>query len=289
MAEGSRSVAVLTFNSVPARNPTWKYERLGRMAMENRRQYCARHGYTFVEEMPAPGDRPACWAKIPALLAALETHEWALWADSDTLVFEPDRRLEPWCDPGYDLVVQSHDEHFRRLGVDREAGLARMPINTGVFLMRRSEWSFNLLRRSYEQVDLVCHGETWNGIGEQEAMTRVLLQDPTHREHILYVDQLQNHPLFYRRGDLFVHFYGNHARHRIEANECEETIGRWERLSAAGLPFPDDRCRFHWCCIQNKDAATPSRGDVQRYWYTAQDLQGPRPHGGDTRPSESLQ
>ena len=69
---------------------------------------------------------------------------------------------------------------------------------------------------------------------------------------IKHVEHIQNHPKFYRAGDLFVHFYGNHAPCRIPPEECEEVFRRWEDANRQGAPFPADRARFHWCCIQNK-------------------------------------
>src|SRR5271163_3328185 len=110
---GRASVAVVTFNDVPTINYTFKYEVLGRIAIENRRQYCERHGYRFVSDVPIARDRPACWSKIPAILDAFETSRWVLWADSDALVFNHARSIDDLCDPEYDLVVQSHEHFFR--------------------------------------------------------------------------------------------------------------------------------------------------------------------------------
>jgi hypothetical protein len=78
--------AVITFNSIPAVNLSYKYDRLGRMAIENRRLYCERHGYTFVSEVPIEADRPACWAKIPAMLDAFAAHRWVLWASPSKVI-----------------------------------------------------------------------------------------------------------------------------------------------------------------------------------------------------------
>jgi hypothetical protein len=269
-------IAVITFNAIPAANHTFKYDRLGRMAIENRRIYCERQGYRFISEVPIAADRPACWAKIPAILEAFAEHRWVLWADSDALVFDLDRRLEDFCDPSYDMVVASHEEFFRLTGVPLAAGLERMPINTGVFLMQASPWSSDFLRRAYDQRQLVSQGEIWNGIGEQEAMTLLLQQRPEDRRRIKYVEGLQNHPKLYRPRDTFVHFYGNYARHRIPAPECEEVLCRWEDATRRGAPFPPDRARFHWCCIQNKQPGVPAdRGDVSRYLYRPEDIEAP--------------
>ena len=261
-------VAVITFNDIPQQNHTFKYERLGQMAIQNRRIYCERHGYRFIAQVLIARDRPSCWAKIPALLEAFESHSWVLCADSDTLVFNQPQRIEDYCDPDFDIVVQSHEEFFRRLGIPLEEGLARMPINTGVFLMRASAWSREFLRRAYAQTQFVSQGEVWDGIGEQEAMIWLLRQHPDDRRRIKYVEHLQNHPKFYRAGDLFVHFYGNHAPCRIPPEECEEVFRRWEDANRQGAPFPADRARFHWCCIQNKlPEGSDVRGDLAHYLY----------------------
>lgn len=270
----ANGIAVVTFNQVPAVNLTFKYEVLGRMAIENHRSYCDRHGYRFIDKVPIASDRPACWAKIPALLDALETHAWALWSDSDTLILAPERPIETFCDPDYDLIVQSHEEFFDFIGMPREEGLRRMPINSGVFLARSTTWCRDFLRRAYEATEFVSNGEVWDGVGEQEAMIALLKRNPGDLARIKCVTGLQNHPRFYRPGDVFVHFYGNYAKHRIPLTECDEVFGRWEAALRHRQPFPADRARFHWCCIQNKLANSPVvRGDLPRYLYALDDIE----------------
>jgi hypothetical protein len=266
-------LAVITFNHLPRINYTLKYEILGSMAIENRRQYCERHGYRFICDVPIASDRPACWSKIPAILAALDSHPWVLWADSDTLVFNQIQRVDRLCDDAYDLIVQSHDEFFRFIGMPLAAGLERMPINTGVFLVRSSAWSRDFLHRAYKETQFVSNGDVWDGVGEQEAMIALLRRTPKERKRIKYVNGLQNHPRFYRPGDIFVHFYGNHARHRIATTECDEVISRWNHAARRSEPFPADRARFHWCCIQNKSSDAPiTTGDLDRYLYRLEDI-----------------
>ncbi len=157
---------------------------LGPLALENHRRYCARHGYAFIDDVPVSPDRPACWAKIPAILAAFDTHEWVLWADSDTLIREDAAPLDDLCDPAFDMVVQSHAAFFRFIGVPVEQGMAQLPISTGVFLMQRSGWSRDFLARAYDETAYVTQGEVWDGIGEQEAMIALLRrQSRRHEPH----------------------------------------------------------------------------------------------------------
>jgi hypothetical protein len=262
-------LAVVTFNDVPAINYSFKYNRLGLIAMENRQKYCERHGYDFISDVEISRDRPSCWAKIPALIEALELYEWVLWADSDAIIFDQTLGLEDLCDAGYDMVFQSHDEFYNFLGIPISKGLDRMPINTGVFLIRSSTWSRAFLERTYQQTQFVFSGEIWNGIGEQEAMISLLRQNPTDRLKIKYVQNLQNHPKFFGPGDRFVHFYGNHATHIIPLPECEEIFRRWTAASRGEGPLPVDIARFHWCSIQNIQPGGPVLcGDIHHYLYS---------------------
>lgn len=266
-------LAVITINDIPAVNPTAKYEVLGRMAVEDRRRFCARHRYDFTHECPIDRSRPACWAKIPAILNALATHDWVLWADSDVLSNAPHRSIEPLCDPAYDLIVQSHDRYYRTVGLPVAEATRRMPLNTGVFLVRASEWSRDFLLRAYKETEFVTHSPIWDGIGEQEAMIALLHRAPEDLRRIKYVDDLQAPPCFLQPDTMFVHFYGSRARHLIPPGECTEVFARWQRATDRGGPLPSDPARFHWCCIQNKrpeDAAVG--GDLARYLYRTSDI-----------------
>lgn len=267
------SLAIITFNDVPTVNHTFKYDVLGRMAIENRRRYCARHGYDFISDVPIARDRPACWAKIPAILNAFRTHDWVLWADSDALVVNQSRAIEALCDPAYDLIVQTHDPYYQLLGIPVAEGRRRMPINTGVFLIRASAWAEDFLRRAYARTEFVSHGAIWDGIGEQEAMIALLHERPGDQRRIKQIDLLQCPPKFYRPGYLFMHFYGNHARHRIPLDQAEAVLAAWDRALRLSEPMSQDFARFHWCCIQNKSADRPaSGGDLPRYLYRPEDI-----------------
>ena len=228
----SSTVAVLTFNEVPAVNFSYKYEVLGPLAVENHRRWAERHGYDFLSDAPSAEGRPFCWAKIPAMIAAFETHEWVLWADSDTLVRPGAAGIDDLLDPAFDMVVQSHAAFFEFVGVPVAEGMAKMPISTGVFLMHRSDWTLDFLSRTYAETGFVTSGTVWDGIGEQEAMTALLLSRPEDLARVRHVEGLQNHPRFLTPTDRFVHLYGNHGRHLIPELESVATLRRWSAALA---------------------------------------------------------
>jgi galactosyl transferase GMA12/MNN10 family len=267
-------IALVSFNQIPPDNPSYKYERLGQMALANQRQYAARHGYAFYAEAPAHTSSPPCWEKIPAILSALRRHRWVLWADSDALVASPQCGLEDFCDPTYDLVVQCPRSYFDRISLNADAGLAAMPVNSGVFMVQATTWVHHFLQATYAMKPKPGPARFWNGIGEQEAMINVLRGQPHDIKRIRYVDALQCHPALHFKGNRFVHFYGNLARHMVPLEEAETVLQRWESAIACGAELPADMARFHWCCIQNKspDAAV-DRGGPERFLYRPQDIQ----------------
>ena len=208
---------------------------------------------------------------MPAILNALEDHEWVLWADSDTLVADMSLALEDFCDPAYDLIVQYQEFWWELIGLPNGTELA--PMNSGAFLIRSSPWSRQFLQKAYSQIQYVTYGETWDGIGDQEAMNHVIRGNPDHRKRIKYVQRLQISPKLFDPGYLLVHFYGNHAQHHISSAECASVLDRWTQAIVSGAPLPNDMMRFHWCCIQNTSALDPYvRGDLNRYLYTRQDI-----------------
>src|SRR5262249_34996202 len=129
-------IALVTFNDIPAHSLTYKYDVLGELSLENHRTYCAAHGYNFLGRASIDRSRPACWSKLSAVYSALQTHDWVLWADSDTLIFDMGARLEDLCDPRYDLIVQEQEHWWKLIGLDN--GTERFPINSGVFLIKSS-------------------------------------------------------------------------------------------------------------------------------------------------------
>ena len=181
--------------------------------------------------------RPACWGKLAVLGDLLARYEWVLWADSDALVLDLSLRADHLCDNRFDLVAQSMDAVHAAAGITPEAARSRALVNTGVFLLRSSPRSLDLLRRADAKAHLVAPPapgpwSVWDGLGDQEALAEALREHPGDQVRIATVDGLQCHPRMYRPGlDLFVHFYGNHAAHRIP------------RAEARDRPIPMGGCR----------------------------------------------
>src|SRR4051812_42125690 len=84
---------------------------LARAADYNKRDYCALHGYDLIiERQTLDPARPGVWSKILALIKHLERYEWVLWTDIDALIMDLAARLEPLCDPAFEVII-TQDMH----------------------------------------------------------------------------------------------------------------------------------------------------------------------------------
>lgn len=132
-----------------------EHERLLEIALPSFQEFARRHGYCLLTETPPAPDipRPPSWWKIPALQAALDDHDEALWLDCDTVIIDPRDDVE------VDLLAwQAVVEHHTKDG--------RVP-NLGVWLVRRPMLA--VLSRMWEMTRYLNHG-WW----EQAAMLELL-------------------------------------------------------------------------------------------------------------------
>ncbi|KAF0982262.1 hypothetical protein FDP41_011192 [Naegleria fowleri] len=126
---------------------TSDYHDIGSISTINKLFYAYKHGYDMiVYQQPFYKNsifiKPA-WNKIPMVEAQLENYEWVIWIDSDAIILRHELTLE-------DIIEISKKADWRKkdhkidliISYDINAG-----INSGIFFMRNSEWSRNVLRR----------------------------------------------------------------------------------------------------------------------------------------------
>ena len=267
-------IAIVSFNHCPAGHATLKYTRLGVVAGNALARYAARHTYVLRNSTPDLNQRHACWAKIPALLAALQDHPAAIWVDSDALVSNPELRLEDMLPDGDDLVFQQPERLFAPFGPHPTLNRQRQPINTGVFMVRRSQWTLDLLSRAYAHSKPVAPNTAWNGLGDQEAITLELAKRPDPFAGVAWVHGLQTLPQDHCHDALFVHFYGDHGDGKLPAAMCHDVVERLGPQLERFLKEPAKMALLHWCAIQNlsPDGAVRRIGP-ERFGYDAKVLE----------------
>nr|CAD1819005.1 unnamed protein product [Ananas comosus var. bracteatus] len=113
----------------------------------NKRAYAARMGYDFADAGAAAVDpsRPPNWSKIPAVRSRLPFYHWIFWNDAENILYAVIGHDDYCASP--DLVVT---EDFNG-------------VNSGVFFVRRSEWSEWFLDAWWNQTSFIRFGSTKSG------------------------------------------------------------------------------------------------------------------------------
>lgn len=197
-------------------------------ALQSKRDYAAKHGYTYVQggEEFWDRERPIPWSKVGfvlEVLSRLPEGELVFLSDADVLLTNPDLRLEdqvvPLLPPQKDLLMT----------ID-----ACGHINSGNMLMRNSPWLRDWWRRVAQQTDLLYH--IW---WENAAMIRLLETVPEDlarteitAEHIRFNAYLRGLPgqSLWTPGCFLVHFAGVYSPKEMERLQAEILSGKIPRL-----------------------------------------------------------
>jgi len=131
---------------------------VGDIAARSIGQYAAAIGQDF-QVLPIPkGDRPAAWGKIAALYHALGQgdHEMVMWVDADACFVRADRDILDEIDPGKDLHLVMHRVTVGAAGHPGLYLAADRP-NTGVMVLKKSDWTFRLLDAVWNKTEFLDH------------------------------------------------------------------------------------------------------------------------------------
>jgi hypothetical protein len=198
-------------------------------ALESKKAWCERHGYTYIQGGEEYWDRsrPIAWSKVAFVLDQLgRLPEGALvfLSDADVLITNPALRLE-------DLVVPLLPaEKDLLMTID-----ACAHINSGNMLMRNGVWLRDWWRRLDKQTELTYH--IW---WENAAMIKLLETVPDDlahteisTEHWKFNAYLQGLPgqKLWEPGALLVHFAGVYDLRKMEQLQKEILAGGTPRIT----------------------------------------------------------
>lgn len=106
----------------------------------NKRQYATLHGYDLIVSTEvADRSRPAAWSKILEVRKHLPQYDWLMFIDVDTLIMNPEVRLEDIADDSVDQVIAADHNG----------------VNSGVWLVRNTPWMMWFLDELWAQEQLV--------------------------------------------------------------------------------------------------------------------------------------
>lgn len=197
-------------------------------ALQSKKDYAAKHGYTYIQgdETYWNRDRPIAWSKVPFLISHLEKlPEGALvWmSDADVYITNPQLRIEDHVLP---LLPANKD---MLISMD-----ACGHINSGNLFMRNTPWLRDYWRRVWNETDCIYH--IW---WENKAMIQLMERNKEDRDHIevspkhkvfnAFVMGLDGQPLW-EHGDFLVHFAGIYSTEKMKELIAEIKAGGTPRV-----------------------------------------------------------
>lgn len=191
------------------------YRKSLKKALESKRLYAEKHGYTYKEAGEEFWDRhrPIAWSKVQFLLSHLEKLEDGelVWlSDADVFITNPNLKIEDHVLP---LLPDSKDLLFIYDACHH--------LNSGNVLMRNSKWLRDFWKRVNERTDCIYH--IW---WENMAMIKELEENSGDKEKIQvtnqhkrfnsYLQGKEGEPLW-EPGDFLVHFAGIYNPGQMES------------------------------------------------------------------------
>ena len=190
-------------------------------ALQSKRDYCARHGYTYREchEEVWNRDRPIAWSKVPVWKEV--AGQWDQWdyvwiSDADVWISNPEIRLEdhviPLLPPNKDLLL-TYD--------------SCQHVNTGNMILRPSKWAVDFFEKVWNRTDAIYH--IWF---ENLTVIKLMAESPEDNARIectmdawrfnAYLRGVKGTRLW-QPGDFLVHFAGVY-----NATDMNDLITRME-------------------------------------------------------------
>ena len=204
------------------------YRRNLKKALDSKRDYCARHGYEYLElhEEVWDRDRPISWSKVPQYIkyAAMDKYDYIWVSDADVWITNPALRLEDHVLPllpANKNLLMTYD--------------SCQHVNAGNMILRPCSWTVEFFKKVWDCTDCLYH-IWWENAGilklmESNPSDRAMIEVTTeHKRFNAYVMGLKGQPLW-EKGDFLVHFAGVYDSKKISGLIDEINNGGTPRLS----------------------------------------------------------
>ena len=168
------------------------------------REYCERKGYTFYvyrDKLDVNGS--ANWSKARAILNHIDDHEDIVWMDSDTIIFNPEKRFEDVlarC-TGTKKIVACED-----VGTHNKKLPKGSMLNSGVLIFRNHFYTKNLIKKwmnfDGDKSSLYASG------GDQEILCDILKKSDGFgfNRKVFPMNEFNTEPRFVDENTFIVHF-----------------------------------------------------------------------------------
>jgi hypothetical protein len=165
---------------------------------ESIKQYCFLQGYTF--HMYRDSIKKDCspnWSKAQAVLNHILDHDYIMWIDSDTLIFNPNKRIESIIDKCTKM---------KQIIACKDIGVNGSMINSGVIIFKNHNYTVNILKRwnnyNGDKSSLYSDG------GDQEVLCSIIKKsDPfKYNIKIFPMNEFNTEPRLVDKDTFILHF-----------------------------------------------------------------------------------
>ena len=183
-------------------------------------KYCEDKGYTYVCEKNTERITSICdkrsfhWGKVKLVQELLDTDkfDYVLFLDADAIISDFNQNIEDFIDSDHDMVFAEDVGYHSSM-------------NTGVFLVKNSEWSKNFLKTWWESGEiykgkdapfgLEIMEENLEKVGyfkwalwhEQTCITLLYRNDDEIKNHIKIISSRSFNHLYYNEGNFIFHAF----------------------------------------------------------------------------------
>lgn len=206
------------------------YRKKLQKALQSKRDYCAKHGYEYLElhEDAWDRDRPISWSKVPQYIkygAMKDKYDYIWVSDADVWITNQDLKLE-------DHVISLLPAHKDLLLTYDSC----QHVNAGNMILRPSDWTVDFFKRVWECTEFTYH--IW---WENAAICKLMGSSPNDAAKIECTMEAWRFNAYLRGykgtrlwqpGDFLIHFAGVY-----EASEMAKLMDMIERGQIPRLPM----------------------------------------------------
>lgn len=170
----------------------------------NIKSYAEKNGYTFhVYRDKLSKDSHPNWSKPRALLNHIDDHETIVWMDSDTIIFNPEKKFEDIlnrCVPMKKIIA------CEDIGTNNQKIKKGSMLNSGVVIFRNHQYSKNVI---HKWMDYECDKSgLYTGGGDQEVLCEILKKADGFgfNRKIFPMSEFNTDPRFITEDTFIMHF-----------------------------------------------------------------------------------
>jgi hypothetical protein len=136
-----------------------KLESLGKYSSDAIASYANHHKFDYSIYKINLFERPAAWAKIQCLIneIGLKTHDYILWVDADALFVRFNENIIQNIHNDKDIFMVNHLVTLAPLNGNPGIFIQCERPNTGVLLVKTSDWSLGFLEKVWGETQFINH------------------------------------------------------------------------------------------------------------------------------------